>query len=137
MNKNTFKSIGAVLAGILIPAILATITDTILEKTGVFPSIEHQQQYGFNVVWMNLLALFYRFGFSVLGGFVTAKLAPSKPMRHIVILGIIATVVGIISNIAVASMPETANVLPVWFSVVMILMAFPSIWLGGKLALKK
>lgn len=133
----TLKSIGVVLLGLLLPAILATIVDTVLEKGGVFPSVEHQKQYGFNVVWMNILALAYRFGFSALGGFLVAKLAPSKPMRHVVILGTIGTVIAIVANIAAAKMPETANVLPIWFSVVMVLMAFPAVWLGGKLALKK
>ena len=133
----TLKSIGIVLMGLIVPAILATIIDTILEQSGVFPSIEHQQKYGFNVVWMNLLALVYRFGFTVLGGYMVAKLAPGSPERYVMILGIVGTIVAVVSNIVVSVNPATANVLPIWFSVVLVLMAYPGVWLGGKLALKK
>lgn len=129
-----FKSIAAVLAGLIVPFILAMITDMILEKSGVFPSVEHQKEHGFNILWMNLLALAYRFGFTVLGGYVTAKWAPSNPMRHVTILATIGTVLALVSNIAVANIPETANVLPLWFMVVLVIMVIPGVWLGGKLA---
>jgi hypothetical protein len=134
MSVNIFKSIGAVLAGLIVPVILAMITDTILEKNGIFPSIEHQQEYGFNVVWMNLLALFYRFVYTAFGGYVTGKLAPGRPMHHVITLGVIGTVIAIVSNIAVSQIPETANVLPIWFMVVLVLTAFPAVWLGGRWA---
>jgi len=37
MNKNIWKSIGAVLAGILVGAVLSIVTDVVLHATRVFP----------------------------------------------------------------------------------------------------
>jgi len=54
MNKNTFKSIGDILAGIISGAVLSIGTDMVLEKFGVFPPIGQ----GLFVPWMHLLAGF-------------------------------------------------------------------------------
>ena len=40
----------------------------------------------------NLLALSYRLVYTILGGYITAGLAPHRPMRHVLILGIIGFV---------------------------------------------
>ena len=136
MEKKIFKSIGAVLAGFILTLILTRGLDILLESTGIFPSVEEQQKHGFNILWMNILAIIYRVVFTIIGGYVTAKLAPSKPMKHVLILGIIGTIIAIIGNIVVANIPEMANVLPLWFSIALVITAFPSIWIGGKLATK-
>ena len=74
--NSTLKSIWAVVAGILIGATLSIGTDFILESLGVFPPITE----GLFVTWMLALALFYRCAYTVLSGYVTAKLAPQNPM---------------------------------------------------------
>jgi len=86
----TWKSIGAVLAGFLIVVILSIATDTILEKAGIFPPPTE----GLFVTWMLALAFAYRTVYTVLGGYVTAALAPANPTKHVMILGIIGTVMG-------------------------------------------
>lgn len=131
MNKNIFKSIGAVLAGFLVGLVLARITDIILEGAGVFPSVEEQQKHGFNEGWMLALTLLYRFIFTALGGFVTARLAPGNPMRHVMVLAVITTLIGTAGSIIVAI---TLDIFPVWYSVALAAISFPAIWLGGKLA---
>jgi hypothetical protein len=60
MSKNAFKSLGAVLAGLIAIIILSNGTDTLLETTGVFPPVAVQRQQGFDTVWMVMLALVYR-----------------------------------------------------------------------------
>src|SRR6186713_2556761 len=99
MKKNTLKSIGAVLAGLIAVIILSNGTDMILEASGIFPPVKEQLTNGFTTLWMLLLALIYRIVFMIIGGYVTAWLSPKKPMRHVLVLGIIGTVLGILGAI--------------------------------------
>lgn len=125
MNKNTFKSIGAVLGGIITIVVLSTVTDIVLERNG-FMAIPFLG----NAWWIILLALIYRSIYTVAGGTVTAALAPRRPMRHAIILGIIGTVLGTIG--AIASWDQA----PAWFMIGIIVTALPCSWLGGKLKTK-
>ncbi len=122
MNKNIFKSIGAILAGIIVGAILSIGTDFVLETTGVFPS----PGKGFFIWWMLMLALAYRGAYTVAAGYVTASLAPNQPMRHVIILGIIGVVVTILGSIANW---ENSSA---WYPIALILITLPCTWLGGK-----
>jgi hypothetical protein len=137
MKRTAFKHIGAVLAGFIVTLVLTRGMDILLESIGVFPTVEEQQKYGFNILWMNVVAILYRIIFTILGGYLVAKLSPSKLMRNVNILGVVGVIVAVIGNIIVSQIPKMANVLPVWFSIALVLIAFPSVWLGGKLALKK
>jgi hypothetical protein len=136
-GKQLRRSTLAVAAGFVLPLILSRSADILLESTGVFPTVAQQRADGFDVLWMNILALCYRMAFGVLGGYVTAAVAPNRPARHVHLLAIIATAVAVISNIAVATIPATANVLPAWFAVALVLIAYPSTWLGGHWYLRK
>ena len=133
MKKAALKNIGAVIAGFLLTLILTRGMDILLESIGFFPTVEEQQKYGFNILWMNIVAIAYRIAFTILGGYVTVKLSANRPMRNVNILGIVGTIVAIIGNIVVSQIPEMANVLPLWFSVALVLIAYPSVWTGGKL----
>jgi hypothetical protein len=123
MNKNIFKSIGAILGGIIAGAILSIATDFILEKTGVFPP----QKSGLFIWWMLLLALIYRGIYTVFSGYVTSSWAPNKPMQHAIILGIIGVVVTILGSIA--NWDKSAG----WYPIALILITLPCTWLGGKI----
>jgi len=57
MNKNTSKSIGAILAGFIAVFVLSVVTDFILEKLGFFPPATEPDAY---TGWMLMLALIYR-----------------------------------------------------------------------------
>lgn len=127
MNRTTWKSIGAVVAGLLAIIVLSNGTDTVLETTGVFPSLQEQLEQGFTTPWMVMLALVYRSVFTVLGGYVTARLAPKRPMRHVLTLGAIGLVLGTAGAIA------TAGIVPAWFSLALLVLGLPCAWLGGKL----
>lgn len=126
MNKNALKSIGAILAGIIAGAVLSIGTDFILEKTGIFPP----QKQGFFIWWMLLLALVYRGIYTIVSGYVTAALAPNRPVRHSVILGIIGVVVTLLGSIA--NWDKSAA----WYPIALILITFPCTLLGGKAYLK-
>ncbi|MBI4096829.1 MAG: hypothetical protein HY428_00240 [Candidatus Levybacteria bacterium] len=75
-----------------------------------------------------MLALLYRSVYTVIGGYITAVLAPNRPIRHVVILGTIggfvAGTVGVIVGWNLSSH---------WYPIALALLAFPSVWLGGKL----
>lgn len=133
MNKTTLKSIWAVAAGFLAIIVLASAADMILEANGVFPTVEEQQKHGFVEPWMQYLTLGYRLIFTVIAGAITAKLAPNRPMRHVIILGIVGTVVGIVGSIAVASL----GIFPLWYSIALVAISLPAVWLGGKLVTKR
>jgi MFS family permease len=123
---STIKSIGAVLAGMITIVALSTGTDWLLERLGIFPPPEQ----GLFIVWMLLLALVYRSIYAVAGGYVTAMLAPDRPMRHAIILGII----GIVASIAgtIVGWDLSAH----WYPILLIITSLPCTWLGGKLKTK-
>ena len=127
MNKDTFKSVGAILAGIITIVVLSNGTDTALETLGVYPPVEEQLEHGFDTWWMVVLALIYRAIYTVAGGYVTAALAPNRPRRHAMILGIVGVALSILGAIA------TWGIAPVWFSVSIVVFALPGAWLVGKL----
>ena len=123
---NILKNIGAVLAGLIFIGVTHSATDATLEATGVFPP----PSAGLHVTWMMALALAYRVIFSIIGCYITARLAPSRPIRHSLILGCIGLVLSTIGLIVSIQM----NLSHVWYPVALILVTMPCAWLGGKLA---
>jgi hypothetical protein len=117
------KSIGAVVAGFLVVVIFSNLTDFILEKAGVFPSISAGAAY--LDTWMLALALLYRTIYTVAGGYMTAWLAPQSPMKHVWILAVLGQIGGIAGVIA------GWNLSAHWYPIAIALLAIPSVWLGG------
>ena len=124
MNKNTVKSIGAVLVGFITVFVLSVGTDLILEKLGFFPPANKPEAY---TAGMLMLALIYRSIYSVAGFYLAARLAPGAPMRHAIILGIIGTVFATLG--AIANWDRSAN----WYPILLVLVTLPCAWLGGRL----
>src|SRR5689334_7959685 len=114
----TLKSIWAVLAGILVNVVLSVGTDSILEQAGVFPGFGQ----GIYVRWMLAVALSYRLIYTVLGGYVTARLAPSNPMKHVTILGSIGAVLGVVGTFVGWDLSEH------WYPIALAVTAFPATW---------
>lgn len=127
MKKETLKSIGAVIAGFALLVILSMITDSILEKTGVMKT----QPFAANPVWLIAIIILYRTVFNTLGCYLTARLAPNKPMKHAIILGLIGVVLTIAGLIAMWDIP------PRWYPGSLIILTLPAAWFGGKMAIKK
>jgi len=121
-----FKSIAAILVGFFVSALLATITDLALETTGVISSPAE----GLFIPWMIVLVIFYRSAYTVLSGFVVAKLAPSRPMLHAMILGIIGVALTLVGTHTIA-----VGKAPLWFGYSLAILALPSLWLGVKIAM--
>ncbi len=124
---NTIRSIVAVVAGFLTVVVLSTGTDSILEALGIFPPIGAQ---GLFVTWMLAVALAYRIVFTILGGFVTAKLAPAHSMKHVWVLAALGQMGGIAGVVA------GWNLSAHWYPIAIAVTAIPTVWLGGYLATK-
>jgi hypothetical protein len=69
--------------------------------------------------------------FSTFGCYLSARLAPNRPMKHAIILGVIGVVLTIVGLIAMWDIP------PRWYPVSLIVLTLPAAWLGGKLATKE
>jgi drug/metabolite transporter (DMT)-like permease len=122
---NIVKGIGAILAGIVFIVVSHTGTDFVLEKLGIFTPPDQ----GFNVTWMVVTATVYRSIYTVVGGYLTAALAPDPPMRYVLILGLIGLVVSTLA--AIATIPMKLG--PAWYPIALAVLALPCVWLGGKL----
>src|SRR5574341_467397 len=122
MNKTMLKSIGAVLAGFIFIVITHTATDASLEGAGVLP--KGNLFVGTGLI---LLVIGYRAVFSFIGCYLTAKLAPHKPMKHALILGLIGLVLSSVGAIVAADLG------PAWYAWTLAVIALPIAWLGGKL----
>jgi len=120
---NTLKSIGAVLAGVGAIVALSIGTDFTLESVGIFTTPGQR----FFTPWMLVLALVYRCLYAVTGGYVTATLAPNRPLRHAVILGIIGIIVSMLGVIVAWDLS------PHWYPIMLVITALPCTWLGGNL----
>lgn len=118
------RNISAVLIGFVTVFVLSSVTDFILEALGIFPPIGN----GFFEPWMLLLALFYRTVYTVLAGFITVKIAKGN-MKPVIILGLIGLLAGSIGVISTWNM----DLSPRWYPILLAVLAFPSIWIGGKL----
>jgi len=77
MMSELFKSARAVFAGVLVNFVVAVPIDAVMHSTGVFPRDATQMTDGLYAV-----ALAYRFMAALMGGYVTAFMAPSNPHRH-------------------------------------------------------
>src|SRR5262245_10874227 len=118
------KSIWAVVAGVLFIVIASTLVDIVLHAVGVYPPWDQPIGDG-----LALLATAYRFVISVVGAWLTARLAPDKPMKHALILGVVGTLLGIAGVVATWN----AGLGPRWYAIALAVLAIPQCWIGGKL----
>ena len=127
MKNDILKSIGAVLIGIVLTVALSIGTDVTLQKTGIFPP----QDQGAYQPWMLAVALAYRCVYGVAGAYLTATLAPNKPMLHVIIPGILGTLVSALGLIGAWGKPD------LWYPAALVITALPCALLGGTLKARK
>lgn len=126
-SRRTGRSVGAVLAGLLTIAILDNLIDFILHSTGVYPPIGQTMADS-----LFLLALAYRTVDGILGCYITASLAPSRPLRHALILGSIGVVLSSLGALAtIGAGPELG---PAWYPLMLVAIVLPCAYVGGRLA---
>ena len=121
------RSVAAVVAGLVAIVVTHTGMDAIMHGTGVFPRAGEVMSDG-----LFGLAASYRFVLSVFGAYVTARLAPARPMKHALVLGGIGTLLSLAGLLATLGRgPEFG---PLWYPLSLVLVSLPCCWLGARLA---
>jgi hypothetical protein len=122
------KSIWAVVAGMLVIIVVTTLVDIVLHLARVFPPVDQPINDS-----LALLATSYRIVISVGGAWLTARLAPEKPMKHALILGLVGTVLGLVGVVATWN----RGLGPRWYPIALAVLAIPQCWVGGRLYLMR
>ena len=117
------KSAIAVLAGFIFIAVSHNLVDFILESLGLFTPRDQK----FDTTWMVVTATVYRTILSVIGCYITAALAPSRPLLHAMILGLIGFVLSGIA--AFVTIPMDLG--PAWYPIALTILSPLCGWLGG------
>src|SRR5262245_29973078 len=128
MKNRTISSIGrssaAVLAGLVTIGVLSHATDALLRAIGTFPAFgTPMSEPAF------ALAFTYRCLFSVLGCYLTARLAMRAPTLHAFVLGGIGFVIS--ATAAIVCWDRGPEFGPHWYPLLLVASAFPAAWLGA------
>lgn len=125
-TRSVGRSIGALFAGFVVVVVLSLATDLALRAAGIFPQLGRTMSNS-----LFLLATVYRTIYSVVGSYITARLAPNRPMQHALVGGAIGLVISVVA--AVATWNQDLG--PHWYPLALVATALPSAWAGGKIRL--
>jgi hypothetical protein len=128
IKHRVLRSIGAVLAGMLLGIVLTLGTDVVLHLARVFPPWGEPMD-GYDGAL--LLATIYRTLYGVLSSYVIARFAPARPMQHALVGGVIGLAVSIIG--AAVTWNKGLAFGPHWYPLALVVLAMPQAWAGGKL----
>src|SRR4051794_39278217 len=118
------RSIWAILAGFLFTAVLSIGADAIMRKMA--PSLFAANGSTSNVAILCLMTIYVGV-FAIVGCYITARLAPSRPMGHALALGGIALVISLLL------VTKTWPMAPTWYNLLNLVVILPYAWLGGRL----
>jgi hypothetical protein len=124
MQTMSWKSIRAVIAGVIVILVVTTLVDIVLHAAGIFPSLGQPLNDA-----LSILALSYRLVIGIAGAWLTAWLAPGKPMKHAMILGCVGVVLALAGVIATWNM----GLGPRWYPLSLVVLAIPQCWAGGRI----
>jgi hypothetical protein len=118
------RGILAIVAGVVAVIVVTTLVDILLHVAGVYPA------WGVPLTdRLALLATGYRIPLSIAGAYLTARLAPEKPLYYAMILGGLGTVLGLVGVLATWNQ----NLGPRWYPIALAALSIPQCWIGGKL----
>jgi drug/metabolite transporter (DMT)-like permease len=125
-SRHTGRSIAALFVGFVAVVVLSIGTDLVLHKSGIFlPPGQPMSNALF------ALATVYRTVYAILGSYITARLAPNRPMGHALLGGVVGLVLSTVGT--VATWNRGAEFGPHWYPISLIITALPCAWVGGKL----
>jgi hypothetical protein len=117
------RSVLAIVAGFLFIGALSFGTDAALRAASVYPPAGQPMAD----IGLLLLATAYVAVYAIVGCWLTACLAPSRPMLHALILGALGLAFNVMNAVAMW------NAFPVWFSIASLALVMPYAWIGGRL----
>ncbi|HET6230081.1 MAG TPA: hypothetical protein VFE05_08430 [Longimicrobiaceae bacterium] len=119
------RSILAVAAGFVAIFVLSVGTDLIvhMQLPQAFDAAGHTSD-----ATVLALTIVYVGIFATAGCYLGARLAPNRPMRHALVLGLLGLAFSIAGT---AAAWDTA---PAWYHVVSLVLVMPYAWAGGRLA---
>ncbi len=118
------RTILALAAGFLAVVILSLGTDSLLRLLNIFPPLgQHMAESLF--AW----ATAYRTIYGILGSYITARLAPYRPMWH----AMVGAVIGMLLGTAGAIATWNKDLGPHWYPIALVVTAIPCAWIGGKI----
>jgi hypothetical protein len=100
----------------------------VLHVTGFYPPMDQPIDDR-----QSLVATAYRVIISIAGAWITARLAPAKPMKHVLILGILGTILGFIGVAATWN----RGLGPRWYPFALAVLAIPQSLVGGWLYVRQ
>jgi hypothetical protein len=117
-----WRSIRAIVIGFVTIAVLSFAADAVLHSL-----VPHRfdAEGAMESVPLLLLVILYVGVFAVAGCYVTARLAPRRPMWHALALGGLGLVFNVAGTFA------RWNDAPVWYHVLSVGLVMPYAWLGG------
>jgi hypothetical protein len=124
--STTLRGVGAVFIGIPVIVILSIAADMAMRLAGIFPPLGQSMSDK-----LFLVATAYRILFGIAGGYITARLAPAKPVAHALMLGAIGLALCIVG--AAITWNKGPEFGPKWYPLALIALAIPQCWLGGLL----
>ena len=119
------RSIWAVVAGFIVVVVLSIGTDAVLHALHVFPTLGQRMSDK-----LFLIATIYRTVYAIVGSYITARVAPNRPMTHALIGGIIGLILG---SVGAAVTWNRAELGPHWYPLALVVTALPCAWIGGKI----
>lgn len=124
--RRPWRSVVALLAGFVVVVVLSLGTDLILHAARIFPPLGQGMSNGLFV-----LATVYRTVYGILGSYITARMAPYRPMLHALAGGVVGLVISTAG--AVATWDRGPALGPHWYPLALIVTALPCAWVGGRL----
>ena len=122
------RSLGALAAGFVVVVVLTLATDIALHAAGVLPPLGQPT----NNPLVLLLATVYRTIYGVAGSYITARLAPDRPMQHALAGGVVGLILSTVG--AAVTWNKGPAFGPHWYPVALVVLAMPTAWVGGRLA---
>ena len=123
-SRSLGRSIWAIVAGFLAVVILSIGTDVVLHKLGIYPALGQRMADGL-FVW----ATAYRTLYGIFGSYITARLAPNRPMWH----ALLGAAIGMLIGTAGAVATWNKDLGPHWYPVALVVVGFPCAWIGAKI----
>ena len=124
------RSVLAVLAGMAVGIAVTLITDVVLRKAGVLPPLGERVPDRV-LAWVTA----YRVVYGIAASYLTAYLAPYRPIAHAMVGGAFGFVASLAGAIATWNLGPAYG--PHWYPVALIVLALPQSWVGGWLRVRQ